>query len=143
MHGPIMIMKGCRSKQVINGQGSDLHLQVAGGNSSSSELVVHIAPNLTPFTELGDSVQLPDWLSERWKVLTVRVASSESHEHDKGLHSPEFLFHFGQTDCLSFAKVGPLPLTHVCQSNSVPSMSKNQKPVQLTFDMPVQFCKEE
>ena len=97
----------------MNEQGSDLLLRVAGGDSSSHQLVVHIVPNISPFTDLEDSVRLPDWLSERWKVLTLRVASPESHESGKGLQSPEFLFHYGSADCLSFDKVGCSCLRHL------------------------------
>ena len=84
-------------------------LKVAGADSSSSRLVVHIAPNTAPFTELGDSVQLPDWLIERWKVLTVQFSLSEgsgSSTDGNSLQQLTLSFHFGPTDCLSFAKVG-------------------------------------
>ncbi len=94
--------------QVTAEVGADLQLCIAGPDSVHRQLVVHMAPNYTPYTELEDCVRLPDWVPERWKVLTMQVALPEKDQDlpmSRILDGPSFVFHYGSTDSLSFSKV--------------------------------------
>lgn len=127
-HASRITLKPVRfQSQVQSEVGTDMLLCAAGPDDTSSQLVVHMAPNLPLYQDLGASVGLPLSLSDQWRVLTITVAGWSKQQGLWGanstcsnLQNPGLVFHYGAMEGLNYRKVKSSHESQLCQAYTTP-----------------------